>query len=276
MASWLKNEPIASKRRVALWIWQSDGITPAPAATNFNAIAAFKNLNGIATGSLANVILTWHLVGAAGNSKTIQTIADGTGVGSLTGGPTAYVFHFQTGVTTVNNMITAMSGLFVVSGTFTGTNTLAAGDVFAAQTLGGGQDMCVKLRAGSTTEALGAGTITNVTDPNSAGVPGYFMYEATQAELNFDGSECGIRVTKSGFNDATVIVDMRYGSLDNIVEGSYAGTDLLRLLVRACIAKVNDFRTGTQTVRDLADTKNSITITTDASGRIGLTINDAT
>lgn len=65
---------------------------------------------------------------------------------------------------------------------------------------GGGGD--VKVRQGGTTWADAAGTFTNT------GVDGHWVYEATQAETNFDGTEFEVRIDKSGFRRGTILVDM--------------------------------------------------------------------
>lgn len=277
---WSKNESVANKRTASLVVYKGDGMTPAPTGTVFTAIAAFKNLNGIASGSLANVVLTWHLTGAAGNSITIQTIADGSGVnGSVTGGPSAYVFHFASGVTTINGMIATLTGLFAFSGTYTGTNTLAAGDAFAAQTLAGGQDSTVFLRPSGGAWATALGSFTNT------GVVGHFEYIATQEETNVDCEEWQLRVGTGDANNQFVVsgttynstiefIEQRGGTFDQLGEGSYSYGDLMRLAIGILAGKVTDFRTGANTYKSLDGTKNRYTETVDASGRTAITTPD--
>jgi hypothetical protein len=81
-----------------------------------------------------------------------------------------------------------------------------------------------------------------------------------------------------GFQQMVYPCPVRHDGFDAIGDAaaSLQYGDLVRLSIRALIAKVNDFRTGTLTFRDLTDAKNSITVTTDASGRISLVINDPT
>lgn len=107
MAGWRKNEPTAAFRRAAVYIFEDDGVTPAPLATSFT-------------------------VGAAGNTQ---------------------------------------------------------------------------IRKGGTTWVDAGGTLTNT------GIDGHWLYEATQAETNFDGTEFEIKVEKAGFSRATSIVQMNTANL---------------------------------------------------------------
>ena len=115
-----KNETIAAKRRVKVFVTLDDGVTPAPASSLFAAVAASVALTGTHAATL-----TWNLTGIVGNGKTIALVADGTGAGSLTVTGNAYVFHYATGVTTMANFVTAAAGVFVFSG-HTPTDVLAA------------------------------------------------------------------------------------------------------------------------------------------------------
>ncbi len=78
----------------------------------FPSIAG-RQLNDPGLTSNVDTFVRAHTPGAAGNSQTLQFVADGVGAGSLTDGLAA-VFHFQSGVTTVGNFETAIaSSLFL-------------------------------------------------------------------------------------------------------------------------------------------------------------------
>lgn len=83
--------------------------------------------------------------GAAGNQITIETAADGTGAGSFTVSGTAVTFHYESGVTTVEDFETELaadayaSALIRVKTAGTAANVLAdPGDTFSATNLAGG------------------------------------------------------------------------------------------------------------------------------------------
>lgn len=284
MATWNKNESVAAKRCVTMFIYKSDGITPAPTTANFNAIKAFLTLSTVDSGVLNGAILTYNTAGAAGNSVTFQLVADGAGAGSMTNVGLAYKFHFQAGVTTINNMITAISSVFTLSGTYTGTNTLAGSagaDVWGPTSLGGGQDSVVFIRTSGGSWVTAGGTLTNT------GVAGSFEYTATQAETNVDASEIGMRVgtgdasnhfTVGGvtYNSVSYSIEMRDGSFMQLGEGGNTYGDMLRLLTGVIAGPVSDFRTGTLIFKSLDTTKTRLTVTTDASGRLTTTTGDLT
>lgn len=277
-----KNESVANKRCVNLFVYESDGITPAPTTTQFQAIAAFINLSSVDTGVLTTAVLSWGTKGAAGNSVTIQLVADGAGSGSVTQVGSAYKFHFAAGVTTINNMNTALQavGFAALGGTFTGTNTLGSpGDVFGPSALSGGQDSTVFVRPSGGAWATALGTLTNT------GVPGNFEYQLTQAETNVDASELEVRIGTGDasnhftvgailFNSVINTVDMRDGTFNSLGEGSNTYGDMLRLIVGVLAGTVADFRTGTLVFKSLDTTKNRLTVTTDSSGRLTTTPGD--
>lgn len=103
-----------------------------------DAVKAEKDLNPLTAN--CETIIRAKNPGASGNSITIQFIADGTGVGSLTESGNAVVFHFQSGVTTVANFESAVAGSSLIEvKTSDGVGTLSSpSDVFSATALAGG------------------------------------------------------------------------------------------------------------------------------------------
>lgn len=64
-----------------------------------------------------------------------------------------------------------------------------------------------QVRKGGTAWVDADGTLTN------SGVDGHWVYEATQAETNFDGTEFEIKVVKTGFTNAFSIVQMNIANI---------------------------------------------------------------
>lgn len=272
--SWLKNETSASLRTITLQVFEQDGVTPAPTTAKFQALQATLNLNGLATGSLANVLLTFVGAGAAGDLVSLAITADGAGAGSLTNVGNAYTFHYQSGVTTVNNMIAALAAVATFTGAFTGTNTLAAGDAITAHNFSGGQDSVVFLTPIGGARTTAAGALTN-----DNGIPGRFKYVATQAETNVDcvGWDLDIGTPDANnhfvvggvtYDFATTQIEQRRGSWDDLEEGSYTHADMARAKTAVLLGKVSNFLTTFLAFLSIDGTKTRVSGQTDPSGRI--------
>lgn len=114
-------------------------------AGNTASVKAEKELAGLGDGKLDTVIDA-TTAGAAGNSITLAATADGSGTGTLLRSGTAFVFHFEAGVTTVANfetLVAALAGgddLFGVKTGGTGGTALVSGSAFVATALAGGID----------------------------------------------------------------------------------------------------------------------------------------
>lgn len=126
--------------------------------------------------------------------------------------------------------------------------------------------------------AIDGSTFDSIPDMATATAQG-----TAQADLDILTGVDGATLATLQANYAPMLASEDGSSLTAIpartVEGAYDEDDILRLIVRALIAKAGyDTGTVTWTVRDLADTKDSITITygTDNGDRDTLTINDAT
>jgi len=104
-----------------------------------NAVAATLDLDPLS--SNIDTTVKAKVGGKGGNNITFRTVADGAGVGSLTESGNAVTFHYQTGVTTVTNLETAIgtSTLIEVDAPGTGANILVSpGDTIPATALAGG------------------------------------------------------------------------------------------------------------------------------------------
>lgn len=265
-----KNEAIASKRRVKLYITEDDGVTPADHATSFAAVAAHVALIGT-----HHATLTTLTAGLVGNAITISLVAGGSGVGSLTNVGTAYTFHYATGVTTMANFVTAAAAVFAFSGHTPADVLASAGDTQGPLALTGGIDSAWEVSQGTTTFATAVGTVTNCTRAFGTPIDGLFQYEATQAELNYLGSEFTVKFEYPGFKTLVVTSDMNDAAdFDSVGEGSNTYGDLMRLAVSVLAGKVQNFGSGLLVFRDLADTKNRLTVLTGAIGRIASTLGD--
>lgn len=262
-----KNEAIAAKRRVKLYITDPDGV-PVPAATSFAAVAAHVALTGT-----HHATLTTLTAGLIGNAITISLVAGGSGVGSLTNVGTAYTFHYATGVTTMANFVTAAAAVFAFSGHTPADVLVSAGDTQGPLALTGGIDSAWEVSQGTTTFATATGTITNCTRAFGTPIDGLFQYEATQAELNYLGSEFTVKFEYPGYKTLVVTSDMNDAAdFDSIGEGSNTYGDKARLWSSVLAGKVQNFGSGMLVFRDLADTKNRLTVLTSTLGRIASSI----
>ena len=103
-------------------------------------VKASRDLNPLTAN--CETVIRARAAGFGGNAISIQFVADGAGVGSLTQSGYALTFHYATGVTTVANFETAVaaSGLIEVQ-TTDGAGTLTSpGDTFGPVFLSGGTD----------------------------------------------------------------------------------------------------------------------------------------
>jgi hypothetical protein len=127
--------------------------------------------------------LTSVLSGTAGNAVTFTTAAGGSGVGALTVIGTAYTFTYATGVTTMANLVTAVAGVFVVSGDTPSDVLASAGDTQGPLALTGGIDAAViqmisdrKVRVAGLSLAAGAsGTISTALGAGDVLLPTEFQ-----------------------------------------------------------------------------------------------------
>jgi hypothetical protein len=224
MARFRKNESIASKRNLDTFVYQLDGVTPALAATNWAAAKAICPLIGTHAATVRVVA-----PGVAGNTYSFTTKADGSGSGSLTHSGHDYVYHYQSGVTAMHNVVDVLFAdgtLELVGGTYTAGDTLAAtGDTQGPLLFTGGLDLAFKVRGndGSGSEGVvyadAAGTFTNTTLA-SIGVDGEWIYQFTQAELNFVGANVGVMVVRPSQVAQCLLQGTQPGRLQVVVAGT--------------------------------------------------------
>ncbi len=100
------------------------------------ARGAFASLVA-ATGALGSIVMTYAVTGPGPNVLSISFAADGTGAGSLVLAGTAYTFHYQAGVTTVAQMVSAFAAGFQISGYYDPAATLTAFDAITVHLSGG-------------------------------------------------------------------------------------------------------------------------------------------
>lgn len=119
-----------------------------------SARAAFASL-AAATGALHAAFVTYWKLGPSGNAFILNFTNNGSGAGNVTVfGAYSYSFHYQAGVTTVAQMIAALTNssgeTFIFSGSYDSTATLTAGDALFGVQLANGSDS-------SNGPAMGAG-----------------------------------------------------------------------------------------------------------------------
>lgn len=268
MARFRKNESIAAKRRVKIYVYQDDNITPAPTTETFAAVAAHVALTGT-----HHATLTWNATGLGGNAITIELVADGSGTGSLTHVGSVYKFHYQTGVTTMANFVTAAAGVFTFSGHTPADVLASTGDTQGPLALAGGVDFGFEVSQGSPTYQAAVGTWSFCTRNFGTAIIGCIQYEFTQPELNFLGSEVQLKLEYPGYKTEIYSFDMNDAAdFDSIAEGAWTHGDFSRLAASILGGKVQNFGSGTLAFRNLSDTKVMLTSVTATIGRIAVIV----
>lgn len=104
--------------------------------------AAFASLSAATAGSFHNAIAVSQYTGSAGNGVSLQFVADGTGIGSVTVSGTAITYHFQNASSTVGDAQTVLAPYISFSGSVPGifTTLTSANDVFGPVSLANGLD----------------------------------------------------------------------------------------------------------------------------------------
>lgn len=192
MTRFNRAEVVPENRRQEVFLYEDDGVTPVDLSTNFVGSMAKRQLLGLSGGTLLDATISVD-IGLAGNDYTIEFVADGVGAGNVTtsGGGLVVQYHFQTGVSTVAQAKAALLSVnLTLTTTALNTATLTASDVFGPFKLAGGTDSDLFLRRGDVTWVTFGGTFTNT------GIDGDWVYEYTQAELDFAGNQVSLRVTK--------------------------------------------------------------------------------
>ena len=106
---------------------------PALASLDLGSVTSSAAFNGVSVVS--------RIFGLAGNTIAFAMLSDG-GAGTIAESGTTVSFHFTAGVTTLGDLATALesSSLVQLSGTYTASDTIAAGDAFFSTLLTGGAD----------------------------------------------------------------------------------------------------------------------------------------
>ena len=268
-----KNEILAAKRRADLIVY-ADGGGLAPRGSSFSTITY--------VGGSASP----HYLAAAGvmtNKRIPLTAADDVIEAVDTGANetltlTAHVFETGDGPVRFTTTGSLPGGLS--AGVDYWLIKFDANKVSVATSL-------ANAYAGTKIDLTSAGSGTNTLDviPGSSqrGLDGYFTYEFTQGETNFDGSEISVLIEGTGFSRAngggtytTVGMAGSFTGFESIAFGSVTYGDLMRLFEGVLAGKVANFTTGTLVFRNTDDTKTRLTVTTDATGRLTVTIGDLT
>jgi hypothetical protein len=261
----LKNDPVASRRRLPLRITNDTDGTAAPRGTSFAAASWIDQSTGnlVATNN-APVNMRRELV-----FTTFTFTAD-----PATDICTAVGHGMETG-----------DGLVRPSS----TGTLPAGIAAATSHWLIVIDADHFKLATSLANAY-AGTAINITDAGTGvhsipysftflsqrGLDGDFYLQLEQAETNFDGDYAQVLVSSGGYTGRSFVkMENAGGVWDDIMEAGHTFGDGMRIIVREMAAKFskvgNDYVT-----RDLADTKDSHSGTVTAGGRIAAAILDPT
>jgi hypothetical protein len=285
MPIFVPNQSVAAQRSLTVKIYETDGVTPMPAASiNLNAIAATTAALS-ATTHLTTATVVATTAGSAGNALTITLANTGTGTVVMTNVGSAWTAKFQAGVNTVSQLNTALAAAgMTLGGSYTGSNVLSSGDAVGPIAFTGGYDQVFQVRHSSvTTYSWAAGTWTNCLDPNGASIDGEWEYIFTQAELNFTGGEVIFRAARAGVIaeltqpepmqntvevstvDVAAVAQIWDGSY--FIEGSYTPADLIRLDTAVLAGPAAGFGTGSVTFNSLDNSKTRLTSLDPGSGR---------
>ncbi len=260
MATWLQNEPTASKRRCLLRVMNMATGQLASRGIDFTGyvyITRGGSKSYAALGTIEN-----HRRALVVADDVVESVDTGTDALTLT------AHGYETG-----------DGPFVADEVM---GTIAIGDpiyiiVDDANTIGIASTAA--LAYAGTREAL-TGTETGATISDSAdterGIDGEFIVTATQAETSYSVTELIISIYGYASHEGQTTVTIQgSGDGDVVLEGAYTRDDLRRVQLRTMAAKFSKVG-NVFTFRDLADTKDSHTGTVTASGRIVISIIDPT
>lgn len=221
-----KNEATAGKRRVTVYVSTADGTAPAPRDTDFADCVTLDRSSGVyvpAAGPLVNAFdelamadqtFTW----SSGNNVTATSHPYENGDGPFT-------FTTTGALPTPLAVAPYQAWIIVVDG-----NTIAFATTLAHAYAG------TKIALSGSSSGTNKVTATGVASPGSLRpLDGVFVYPATQAETDFDGSELVVRVVKDGFAlalaRATFAGSVNVASFDDgAITAEAFGDDALALL----------------------------------------------
>lgn len=285
------NQATAALRKVTIYITETDGVTPAPASSDWTAQQA-------ATAALSSTNLSGAIVqataGKAGNSTTLTLVSGGTaGISGSSGAAVTATFVASTTTVTALNALLGTVGLNLKTGTFTGANVLASGDAGGPFSFSGGADIAFGVRSSGTVQyAAATGSWTSALDQEGNALDGEWEYTFTQAETNVAGDELLLRFDRTGFVSQVLSLPMQQpsnvGTLTSAaiqsvwegsaIEGSYTPGDLMRLFSAIFAGTTSDYRTGLIIIKSLDGSKTRVTITAveGSAGRTAVTVGDLT
>jgi hypothetical protein len=265
-AGFLKNDAVAARRRCNMEIYQADGVTPA-------------NRGDASTGQFTGFL--WV-------QKSAPDAVAATGTLTNVRRPLVVADFTITATDTANDRLTKVAhGLETGDGPFRSTST--AGGVTAATDYWVIKFDADKISLATTLALAYAGTKLDITGSVGAmvfqdtaatqrGVDGKFLYEAPQAEINFDGSEFFLFLSgNASYAPAQTSVAMAGASgFDAISEGSNTYGDTIRLIVAMVFGKSGDYTAPPYTFKGMDGVKTRATITANATGRTVCTVGDLT
>jgi hypothetical protein len=273
-AGWQKNEPTPIKRRCDVFVYMSDGITPAPRSLDLIALGvvyfcgATSPDYAVALGTMTNkrkpLSFTSFTFTAANATDLCTKVAHGLETGD---GP----INVSNSGGALPAPLAAATGYWIIkisADTFKLATSLASAYAGTAINL--------------TTD--GTGTQTLAAASTKRGIDSLFTYEATQAETDHDAAESTVLVigTLPGDTAETRAFTTVYMASEGAnvwdADSGDAGQsmgNLVRGIARTHMANFSDAG-SVRTFRDLADTKNSHHGTITGSGRSGAVIDDLT
>lgn len=266
MTRWRKNEPTASKRRVTIFLYDIDGqpiepLVPIVFGTDLlvdKGDGAYTTPLGTLTPTTRPLVVADDVVESVNTTLPSSLVQTAHGLQDCDG-------PFQW--TTTNTLPAGMSLLTdywltnVTDDTFELATSLA--NAMAGNSIG--------------ISTSGTGTHTMHDTASTRRVNrGSYLYEATQAEINYDGSYFALRFAKTNYKDMIEPVELYVREIDELIEGSYSVADILRLIASMNAGPVQNFQTGTLAFKSLDGSKTRNTVTTNATGRTAVVPGDLT
>lgn len=199
MPTWNRNEPVAAKRRATLFVYDVDG-QPAAATTLFDGTNELLVDQGdghyvAAGGTLSNT--DRPLVVADDTIESVDTTGETltlTAHGLLTGdGP----IQFSNSGGSLPGGISAATDYYVIK--------VDADKISIATSLA---NALAGTAVNLTSAGSGTNTLSDTADTKRLN-DGAWVYEASQAELNYRGAYFAIRISKTNFQDSIYNVDLR-------------------------------------------------------------------
>jgi hypothetical protein len=199
MTSWVKNQPVAALRRATILIYEDDGVTPAPMATDFTGCTTIREGNNAyvsAAGSLINVGIDgeWYYEATQPetNVDATEVVIKVDKVGFATARAIAAI-DFSSTTWVKNQTVASLRRATVFVYEDDGVTPAPMATDFTG---------CVTIREGNNAYTGAVGSFVNV------GVDGEWYYEATQTETNVDATEVVVRVVKAAFATARAIASI--------------------------------------------------------------------